>query len=413
MSATHRQSEFEFVALVALTTSLGALSIDAVLPALPDIGESFGMADGNALQQIVGVLFLGMTIAQLAYGPLSDRYGRRPVLFIGMAIFVLSSLACILADNLAMMLVGRFFQGVGAAALRIAPMSIIRDRYEGAAMARIMSLTMAVFIIVPCVAPMIGQGLLTMAGWQAIFWFMVGITLASSVWVWLRQPESLPVERRSAGGLAPIRDGLLATLSNRTTRTYTIASGLIMGAFMAYVMSAEQIYRDVFDAGDLFSIYFAIGAGFIGIASLANARLVESYSPERVCRMALYGMILSSGLACAISLIASLPLFAFLVLISVVFFCFGLTMGNMNAIALQPLGHVAGLANSAFSFLSGCIAMIIGSAIGAVFNVTVTPLLFGIFATSLLSLLLLTFSDRIPAQMSAKPTVLKGIQNDT
>ncbi|MFA3920388.1 multidrug effflux MFS transporter [Ruegeria hyattellae] len=403
MSATHRQSEIEFVALVALTTSLGALSIDAVLPALLDIGESFRIADGNALQQIVVVLFLGLTIEQLAYGPLSDRFGRRPILFIGMAVFVLSSLVCILADSLAVMFMGRFFQGVGAAALRIVPMSIIRDRYEGAAMARILSLTMAVFIIVPCIAPMLGQGLLKLAGWQAIFWFMLTLTCGSGFWVWARQPESLPVEHRSAGSLTPIRDGLVATLSNRTTRAYTIASGLMMGAFMAYVMSAEQIYRDVFESGDLFALYFGVGAGFIGIASLANARLVESYSPELVCRAVLYSVILASGLAYAISLVVPLRLYGFLTLISVVFFCFGLTMGNMNAIALQPLGHIAGLANSAISFLSGCIAMAIGSVIAGAFNMTVAPLFFGTFATSLLSQLILIMMDRKQMVTGEKP----------
>lgn len=394
MPARNTSSEIEFVALVALTTSLGALSIDAVLPALPDIGESFGMTDGNALQKIVGVLFLGLTIGQLAYGPMSDRFGRRPILFAGMAVFVFSSLVCILADSLTVMFVGRFFQGVGAAALRIVPMSIVRDLYEGAAMARIMSLTMAVFIIVPCIAPMIGQGLLTLAGWQAIFWFMLALTCASGFWVWMRQPESLPVERRSASGLAPIRDGLVTTLSNRTTRAYTIASGLMMGALMAYIMSAEQIYRDIFEAGDMFAIYFGVGAGFIGIASLANARLVESYSPEVVCRTALLGMILASGLAYVISLFVPLGLFGFLSLISVIFFCFGLTMGNMNAIALQPLGHIAGLANSAISFLSGCIAMAIGSLIATTFNMTVAPLFIGICATGLLSQIILISADR-------------------
>ncbi|KZK97257.1 Bicyclomycin resistance protein [Pseudovibrio sp. Ad5] len=394
MSATNKQSEVEFVALVALTTSLGALSIDAVLPALPDIGESFGIADGNALQQIVGILFLGLTIGQLAYGPLSDRFGRRPLLFIGMAVFVLSSLVCILADSLAVMFVGRFFQGAGAAALRIVPMSVIRDRYDGAAMARIMSLTMAVFIIVPCIAPMLGQGILMLAGWQSIFWFMLVLTCASGFWVWTRQPETLPVERRSAGSLVSVRDGLVATLLNRKTRAYTIASGLMMGTFMAYVMSAEQIYRDIFETGDLFALYFGVGAGFIGIASLANARLVESYSPELICRAALFGVILVSGLAYVINDIAPLSLYGFLVLISIVFFCFGFTIGNMNAIALQPLGHIAGLANSAISFLSGCIAMVIGSVIAGTFNMTVAPLFFGIFATSLLSQLILMLADR-------------------
>ena len=378
--------EAEFIMLVALMTSLGALSIDAILPALSNIASSFQLVQSNAVQQVIGVLFLGMTIGQLFSGPLSDRYGRRIIIFCGIAVFGLGSLISIYAESFMVMLVGRFIQGLGASALRVVPMAVIRDRYEGAAMARIMSLVMMIFIIVPCFAPLLGQLILTLTDWRGIFWFLLLISAVVTLGIWLRLPETLPANNRNLGGIKSIPSGITDVLANSKSRACTIVVGLTMGAFMGYMMSAEQIFKDIYAVGDLFALYFGLSALSIGIASFLNVRLTQNYSPESIGRVALFSIALISSLGLTASLFAELTLMQFQVAIALVSFCLGLVMGNLNAIAMQPFGHIAGLANSVISFVSGGIAMVIGSAIGMSFNMSVQPLLIGLLITSLMSI---------------------------
>ncbi|MFS1523834.1 multidrug effflux MFS transporter [Microbulbifer sp. 2304DJ12-6] len=398
-----KQRDTEFVALVAIMSSLGALSIDAVLPALPQITESFNLLGGDGGQLIIGVLLLGMTLGQLVYGPLSDHFGRRPILFIGVALFMSGSLVSVLAGDFYPMLAGRFLQGVGAAALRIVPLAIVRDRYEGPEMARIMSLALSFFILVPCIAPILGQGIVSLADWRAIFWLLFGLSCVVAGWVWLRQPETLSPDKRRAGGFAPILEGLKTTLSNRVTCTHMIALGLIQGVFIGYVLSAEQIYRAIFSAGELFAFYFALAAVSIGLASVLNARLVKRFGLQDICRLALFGVVAVSGLMVLLGQFGTPHLGEFLAAISAIFFCFGLLMGNMNAIALQPLGHIAGLANSIISFLSGCIALAFGSLIGGAFNMSVQPLMLGAIVAGLLSMVALAWGTKALKNISENP----------
>ena len=396
MPMTTKSSETEFIVLLTVMTSLGALSIDTILPALQKISESFALVTGNSVQMIIGILFLGMTIGQLIYGPLSDSIGRKPVLLIGIAIFMLGSLMSVLADSFDVMLTGRFFQGFGAAALRIVPLAIVRDKYEGASMARIMSLSMSVFIMIPIFAPLLGQSIISIADWRAIFWFLFILSFLAAIWIWLRQPETLSSQRRNDCGLKSIQQGLSATLSNKKTCSYIIALGLLQGVFMGYIMSAEQIYREFFNVGEQFVLYFALAAASIGIASVLNARLVKYFDLEKICFYALLSMIITSGLICIINSDNSLSLMSFMIALSAIFFCFGLLMGNMNAIALKPLGHIAGLANSTISFISGCIALLIGSFIGGLFNMSVQPLMFGVLAAGMLSIIAITSVKYFP-----------------
>ncbi|MEW5250343.1 multidrug effflux MFS transporter [Microbulbifer discodermiae] len=404
MSTISKRNEIEFVSLVAIMVSMGALSIDAVLPAMPKMAATFGLSEGNAAQLIVGVMFLGMTIGQLIYGPVSDCIGRRPTLLTGVLVFILGSLVSVLAENSTLFITGRFLQGAGAAALRIVPLAIVRDRFEGAPMARIMSWAMSVFILVPCIAPMLGQSILSLAGWRAIFWLLFTLSCIAAVWGWLRQPETLPHDKRQPGGITPILEGLSATLSNRITSSCLIAMGLIQGVFMAYLMSAEQIYRGVFKVADLFAFFFALAAVSIGIASLLNAKLVKHFGLQDICRFALVGVIAVSSSMYIFGFFTPLPLYAFLGAISAIFFCFGLIMGNMNAIALQPLGHVAGLANSAISFLSGCIALAFGWLISGILNMSVQSLMFGAMVAGLLSMIAAMWGSRSQASIVYNPS---------
>ncbi|WKD49802.1 multidrug effflux MFS transporter [Microbulbifer spongiae] len=404
MSTMRRQNEIEFVSLIAIMSALGALSIDAVLPAMPQMAASLGMPEGNAAQLIVGVLFLGMTIGQLIYGPVSDCIGRRPTLLVGVVVFMLGSLVSALAENSMLFIAGRFLQGAGAAALRIVPLAIVRDRFEGALMARIMSWAMSIFILVPCIAPMLGQGILSLAGWRAIFWLLFTLSCITAVWSWVRQPETLPHDKRRSGGIAAILEGLSATLSNRITGSYLIALGLIQGVFMGYIMSAEQIYRGIFGVDNLFAFFFALAAISIGIASILNAKLVKHFGLEDICRFALLGVIAISGSIYILGLFAALPLYGFLAAVSSIFFCFGLLIGNMNTIALQPLGHVAGLANSTISFLSGCIALAFGWLISGIYTTSVQSLMLGALIAGLLSVIAVMWGSRSQVNIGESPS---------
>jgi len=386
--------EGEFVILIAMMMSLAALAIDAVLPALPAIGTTFGVESGNTIQQVVGVLFLGLTIGQLIYGPLSDRFGRRSALFTGMLIFMAGSLLTIFSQDFTTMLAGRFSQGFGVAALRIVPLAIVRDKYEGTAMARVMSIAVAVFILVPCISPLLGQSILMVAEWQAIFWVLFVMSGIITVWFGLRQPETLHPSNRTAGGIKPILQGVKVICTNRTTVAYIIVMGLLQGPFMGYIMTAEQIFHDVYHTGNLFALYFASAAISIGIASLVNSQIVERLGMQKICRIALLGSVLISNFALTLEVMGILPFYGFLCALAAIFFCFGLLLGNMNTIALEPLGHIAGLANSVISFMSGVIGLGIASMIGAAFNSSIQPLMFGVLITSLLSLVIVVWIDQ-------------------
>ncbi len=405
MSNNSNIREGEFLVLIALIMSLGALSIDAILPALPVIGDSFNVSSGNTIQQVVSVLMLGLTIGQLFYGPLSDRIGRRFALLIGVGIFMVGSLVSVLSGNFTILLAARFLQGFGGAATRIVSMALIRDKYEGAAMARIMSLAVGIFILIPIIAPTFGQSILLISGWQAIFWIIFILSGIVMVWFWLRQPETLDPEHKTKAGIRPVLDGLWAITSNRMALGYTLAMGLVSTGYVAYLLSAEQIFHDIYHTGDLFAIYFALAALSIGVASFVNAQIVERFNMHRIIRAATIGIIVVSFGAASMGVVGTLPLAGFLATLAIIFFCIGLMLGNMNAIALEPLGHIAGLANSAISFVSGMISLVIGTALGNAFNFTIQPLMFGILSTSVLALAIVIWADS--QQSQHQPLIIK------
>ncbi|NNG02507.1 MAG: multidrug effflux MFS transporter [Inquilinus sp.] len=372
----------EFVALTALMISLVALSIDAMLPALRAIGDDLGAGGGNRPQLVLSALFLGLAIAQMLFGPLSDSIGRKPAIYAGMAVFIAGCLLSTMATSFPMMLAGRFLQGFGAAGPRIATVALVRDRYDGRAMARIMSLVMGVFILVPAVAPALGQGILVFAHWRAIFGLLLALALTVLVWFALRQPETLAPARRAR--LSPRRIGvaIVEVVRNRVALGYTLTAGLIFGAFIGFLVSAPQIFQEQYGVGALFPAYFATLALAIGGASVVNARLVMRLGMRALSWAALLAKCgLALGfLAIAWGLDGEPPLWALMAYLLATFFCLGLLFGNFNALAMEPMGHIAGVAAAVIGSLTTFLSLALGTAIGQSYDGTILPLVAGFTA---------------------------------
>lgn len=369
----------EFVALTALMISLVALSTDAMLPALPEIGQDLGVQRENDSQLIVSVLFFGLAAGQLVFGPLSDSLGRKPTIYAGSAMFMVGCVVAILAPSLGVMLVGRALQGLGAAGPRSVIVAIVRDLYEGRAMARVMSFAMTVFILVPVIAPSFGQGVLLVAHWRAIFGIFLGLALIAVVWFALRQPETLPPSKRIPFSPQRILAAFREVLTNRIALGYTIASGLVSGAFLGYLNSAQPIFQDQYGLGLRFSIYFGLLASSMGAASFSNARLVMRYGMRRLSTWAIATISILSIAFFAIAYASSgqPPLWVTTAYMVPAFFCVGVLFGNLNALAMEPLGHIAGVGAAVIGSVSLLLGVPLGMVIGRVYNGTVLPLVAG------------------------------------
>ncbi len=400
----------EFVTLTALMISLVALSIDAMLPALREIGDDLGARRANEPQLVVTALFIGLAVAQMIFGPLSDSIGRKPAIYIGMALFIAGCLMSILATSFAVMLAGRVLQGIGAAGPRTVMVALVRDRFEGRAMARIMSLVMAVFILVPAIAPALGQGILMIGHWRAIFGLFLGLALLVLVWFTLRQPETLPRERRASLSAGRIALAIREVCLNRVALGYTIAAGLIFGAFIGYLTTAQQIFQEQYGLGEQFPLYFAVLALAIGGASYVNSRLVMRYGMRPLSWTALLSMSgLSLGfLAIAVLAAGDPPLWALMAYCLAAFFCLGLLFGNFNALAMEPMGHIAGTAAAVIGSLTTVISVALGTAIAQSYDGTVLPLVGGFAGLGVAATITMRWTERgrgatIPARPSECP----------
>jgi DHA1 family bicyclomycin/chloramphenicol resistance-like MFS transporter len=378
----------EFVALMATLTALVSLSIDMVLPALPAIGATLGVERANDNQLVVSLLFLGFGLGQLFYGPLSDAEGRKPAAYAGLALFTAGCLLALLARTFPMMLAGRFLQGVGVAGPRTITLALVRDRFEGRAMARVMSLIMAVFILVPVVAPAIGQAIIAVSGWKMIFGVYLIMAVLASVWFGVRQEETLPSNRRIPFSLRRMTRAMRDVVTNRQSIGYTVASGYVFGAFLGYLTSAQQILQQQYALGTRFPLYFAMLAITIGGASLLNASLVVRYGMRALSNWSLRGICLASVVFTAVASAVSghPPLWMLMTYLMVSFFGIGLLFGNLNALAMQPLGHIAGTGAAVVGATSMLISLALGTWIGQSYNGTVLPLVVGFAVLSACSL---------------------------
>ncbi len=386
----------EFVALLAFMVSIMAMATDIMLPALALIGQDLRVGDPNDVQLVVSSLFLGFSVGQLIVGPLSDAYGRRPVILGGYVVFVAGCILSIAASDLTAMLVGRILQGLGAAAPRIVSISLIRDGYAGRAMARIMSIILSVFILVPAIAPALGQGLIMVLPWRSTFVALLALAVVAALWFGTRQPETLARENRRALSAKNLIAGCREALSDRTVFGYTLALGFTFGAFISYLGASRQIFQDTLGAGEMFAIYFGLAALAIGAASLLNSLLVMRLGMRLLSHSALIALTLLSGAFLAVfhGLEGQPSIALFMTWQLAAFFCVGLLFGNLNALAMEPLGHMAGLGAALIGAISTFISLPFGWLIGQLYDGTVLPLVGGFFVLGLAALITARWTER-------------------
>lgn len=358
--------------------SVVALSIDAILPAMATIGFDLGSHDPMENQKLITMIFLGLGLGQLVLGPLSDSFGRKPIVYFGFSLFSVASLICVFAPNMEWMLVGRILQGFGLAGARSISISMIRDSYSGDYMAKIMSFVTAFFILVPIVAPAMGKFFLDRFGWESIFYMQLATTLMIGIWFWKRQPETLKPQHKIKFSWHIYLKGLKELLRYRETMAFTIISGLITGSFMVYLSVAQQIFEDQYGLANDFPYIFAGLALSVGLSTLLNGTLVVKLGMRRLA-------FISLSLFFAISLIyiglfwntGNPPLWVLITFLATQFFTLGFLFGNIRAIAMEPIGHIAGIGAAITGFISTMIAIPIATYIGSFMEGTTLPLFVG------------------------------------
>jgi DHA1 family bicyclomycin/chloramphenicol resistance-like MFS transporter len=384
----------EFVLLCACLMAMNALSTDPMLPALPQIGRDLAIAHPNDRQHIISVYFLGLGAGSLLFGVLSDRFGRKTVLGSAMALFVLSTILCATAPSFAMLLVGRGCAGFFAGASRVISGGIGRDRFHGDAMARVMSLIFAVFMLIPVVAPSFGQAILLVAPWRWIFWMLVILASMILIWMLVRMPETLAVENR----MRITARGLMATigvvLRTRSSIGYMLASGVVMGGLIGFILSVQQIFFDVFDAATIFPIGFATIAGCMGVGSLINSRLVQRFGARRMSQTALIAFCLIAAIHLAVILKGWETLATFVALQSLTMLTVAFTAANFSAISMEPFHKGAGVASSFRAFLTTAVSAALGSLVGRAFDGTTLPFTRGLLVFGVLSFLIVVWAER-------------------
>jgi DHA1 family bicyclomycin/chloramphenicol resistance-like MFS transporter len=378
----------EFVAMQAMLIAIVAFSIDAMLPVLPEIGADLSSDAVNKIQLVVTSFILGLGVGTLFAGPLSDTFGRKPVMFCGLAVYVLAALAGALASSIEWLLFARFVQGLGAAGPRAVNVAIIRDLYKGRAMARVMSFVMTVFVLVPAIAPSFGAVLAAFAGWRSLFVSFMVFGLISGAWIMLRQPETLLVENRRPFTARRLWGGLKEVLGSRLVLTYIAVMSLAYGQMFAWLSSAPQIFADVYDRAGSFPLWFAAIALFAGLASIMNANLVMRLGMRALATWAFATMAVASVVMLGtqfLTLPAPYDFAIFIVYLGTSFFMIGLTFGNLNALALEQVGHIAGLAAAVVGAVSTVLAVLIAVPIGQAYSGTPLPVISGILVCSTLA----------------------------
>ena len=384
----------QFVGLVAALMAVNALAVDSMLPALPAIARSLGLPVGNQQQWIITVYLLSFGTSQIIYGPLADRFGRRPVLMTGLIIYVATSILAAMAGSIEMLLFARVCQGIGSAATRVLVVSIVRDCYAGNQMARVMSLAFIVFLAVPILAPSIGQIIMLVLPWRGIFWALALFGLGVTIWVWARLPETMHERDRLPIAPARIFDAFRVALTNRSAVGYMLAMTFIMGGLFGFINSAQQIFVETFRAPRLFTGIFAGIAFFMALASLLNSRVVGRIGTRPVSHCALLGYLGIAIIHTALVASGHESIVTFSILQAATMFCFGLVASNFGALAMEPLGHIAGTASSIQGFATTAGGALLGFVIGQHFDGTTLPLEIGFLVYGLAAFVLVLVSER-------------------
>jgi DHA1 family bicyclomycin/chloramphenicol resistance-like MFS transporter len=384
----------EFVITIALMTASVAIAIDIMLPALPAIGQSLNVANANDTQLVIGIFFLGFGCSQIVFGSLSDTFGRRNILLAGLVFFTLTMFGAALTQSFEMLLLLRFVQGIGAAAVRITTMAIVRDCFGGREMARVMSYVMIVFMIVPIVAPSLGQAVIYYANWHWIFILLGCVGAILFVWAGMRLKESLPSNERLPLSVASVASGFRTVLTNRVTCGYMIGLTLFTAVICAYIVTVQQVFGEVYGLGDWLPIAFAGTAGGIAVANFANGYFVRSFGMRRISHVAMILFTLLSGAGLLLSLSGRPDFLVAYLLFSVLLMMFAVIATNFTAISLEPMGHLAGTATAITGFVSTTGGALIGSTVGQLFNGTVQPLFAGFTVFGAVTILAVLWAEK-------------------
>jgi MFS transporter, DHA1 family, multidrug resistance protein len=384
----------EFVALTAMLMALNALAIDIMLPALPQMGADFQVREENDRQLIIVAYMLGFGVSQLFYGPLTDRFGRRSVLFVSLFFYVIAAIMCVYAPTFDLLIWARVFMGASAGGSRVIAVSAARDLYVGRQMAKVMSLVMIVFMSAPIVAPFFGQMMLKVMTWHGIFWALAAFGMIMFFWVLFRLPETLPKERRVPLNIPTMFRNYGKVIRTREALGYTIASGFLFGGLMSYISASEQLYHEVYDTGDWFALWFAGAAVAMSISNLINSRLVERLGMRFLSHGALIAFVIISAVHAVIAMQGPVPFEIFYTLVILAFFAIGFQGPNYNAIAMEPLGALAGSGAALIGFASSFVSASIGGLVARQFDGTVTPIFIGHFVVGLLALITVFITER-------------------
>jgi DHA1 family bicyclomycin/chloramphenicol resistance-like MFS transporter len=364
----------EFVIFLGFGTALNAFAIDVMLPALPVMSEAFALRDPASVQATIAACLLGMGISQLAYGPLADRYGRKPVLLGGLILFVFAGVFACFTENFTVLLVARFFQGVGAGAPRVMAASMARDCYSGNQLGRVMSLITIVWVSTPAIAPFVGQFMLLFTTWRWLFVMLVVTGILMVIWTQFRMQESLKEEYRRAIAPKAIWGSYVAVLSTRSSLFYLLALAMLFGPHLGFIISSPHIFIDVFGAKERFALFFALTCIPMGLAALINAKLVMVLGLRRMVAIGLTALVLQNIVHVLIGWSGAESLAMFIVVQMANMFVFGFVASTLNALVMQPLGHVAGTASSFVGFFSLVSGAFFGSLIGRIIDDSILPL---------------------------------------
>ncbi|WP_336276876.1 multidrug effflux MFS transporter [Bartonella sp. CB178] len=384
----------ELVIVLGALMTINSIAIDIVLPAMSDILKSLHVTNENDQHYIISFYLISYGVTQIFFGPVSDRYGRRKLVLFGLALYSFAAICCVFVSSLSALLFLRVIQGIGGAAMRVLTFSIIRDLYSGRKMAEVMSIVMMVFLIAPMVGPAVGQVVLLFGHWQLVFAFMGAVGFGLMIWIYLRLPETLHVQRSLS--FSSIKNNLWLVVTNRSSLSYTLAASIILGCIFIAINTSQQTYEGIYNLGLWFPLAFAIGAASEVVSSFLNSLFVERFGMRRISHSMLLLFCAASCIWFAGSTLSggavSFPLYMFLYC-TLMFACGGM-MANFNALALEPLGKIAGTASSVSGFLQSSIGASLAFVTAQQFDGTTVPNSAGFFFLSLVAILLVLWAER-------------------